>query len=210
MRALVTGASRGIGAALLTEGRARGHEALGTSRAGADGLMRLDVTDTCLQTACAAATGPIDALICNAGVYLDKGQGFGDLTAATLNATFAANVTGVALTVQAQLRNLSEGGRIAIIASAMGQQSRTPGNAFAYRASKAAAINLALNLAAMLRPRGIAVAAYHPGWVRTDMGGAGADISAEDSAKGLWDRVEALDLSVSGAFLNHDGTPLEL
>ncbi|MEM7644602.1 MAG: SDR family NAD(P)-dependent oxidoreductase [Pseudomonadota bacterium] len=210
MRVLVTGASRGIGAALLTEGRARGHEVVGTSREGADGLMRLDVTDACLQTACASATGRIDALICNAGVYLDKGQDFGDLTAATLNATFAANVTGVALTIQAQMKNLSDGGRIAVIASAMGRQSRTPGNAFAYRASKAAAINLALNLAAMLRPRGIAVAAYHPGWVRTDMGGAGADISAKDSARGLWDRVETLDLAASGAFLNYDCTPLDL
>lgn len=210
MRAVVTGASRGIGAAMLDEGRGRGHDVIGTSRAGADGLMRLDVTDACLQTACASATGPIEALICNAGVDLDKGQSLGDLTAATLNATFAANVTGVALTVQAQLKNLSEGGRVAVIASAMGQQSRTPGSAFAYRASKAAAINLALNLAALLRPREIAVAAYHPGWVRTDMGGGAADISAEESARGLWDRIEALDLAASGAFLNYDGTPLDL
>ncbi|MEM8823873.1 MAG: SDR family NAD(P)-dependent oxidoreductase [Pseudomonadota bacterium] len=209
MRALVTGASRGIGAAMLVEGRERGHDVLGTSRDGAHGLLRLDVTDTGLQTDCAAATGPIDALICNAGVYLDKGQSFSDLTAATLSATFAANVTGVTLTVQAQLRNLSKGGRIAVIASAMGQQSGAGGNAFAYRASKAAAINLALNLAQTLRPQGIAVAAYHPGWVRTDMGGPGASLSVEQSARGLWDRIDALDLDASGAFLNHDGTPLD-
>ncbi|MFO6463086.1 SDR family NAD(P)-dependent oxidoreductase [Jannaschia sp. KMU-145] len=208
MRALVTGANRGIGAALMTEGAARGHAMVGTSRAGADGLMRLDVTDTCLQTACASATGPLDAVICNAGVYLDKNRDLMTLNAATLNATLQANVTGVFLTVQAQLANLSEGGRIAIIASQMGSSARAGGNAFAYRASKAAASNLGRSLAVALAPKGIAVGIYHPGWVRTEMGGENADIDVATSARGLWDRIEALTLDDSGAFLSHDGTAL--
>ena len=202
MRALVTGASRGIGAALVVEGRARGHEVRGTTREGADGL---DVTDAAAQRRLAGRTGPLDLLVCNAGVYLDKGTTLDDLDAERMAATFAANVTGVLLTVQAQRRNLGRGGRIAVIASAMGSQERAGGGAYAYRASKAAAVNLGRNLAVDLRGEGIAVGIYHPGWVRTDMGGADAAMSAEDSACGLWDRFEALDLDRTGAFESFDG-----
>ena len=206
MRALVTGASRGIGAALVAEGRSRGHDVEGTVR----GEGGLDVTDADAQARLAAETGPVDLLVCNAGVYLDKGKGLADLTLDDLMGTFAVNVAGVALTVQAQLRNLSEGGRIAVIASQMGSQAEAPGGSYAYRSSKAAAVNLARNLAADLRPRGIAVAAYHPGWVRTDMGGGSASVAPEDSARGLWDRFEAMSMATTGAFETWDGRAVPL
>ena len=207
MRALVTGASRGIGAALVTEGRARGHEVLGATRGlgRIPGDITLDVTDPEAQRRAAGETGPIDLLVCNAGVYADKGRGLTDLTAEDLNATFAANVTGVFLTVQAQRGNMGKGGRIAIIASRMGSSHAATGNPFAYRASKAAAINLGLNLAQALHIDGIAVGMYHPGWVRTDMGGASADISVEAAAQGLWDRFTALDMGRTGCFEGYDG-----
>ena len=208
MRALITGANRGIGAALLCEGTSRGHDVSGISRSGRD-LARLDVTDPGSQARVAEAAGPLDLLVCNAGVYLDRGRGLADLDSATFADTFAVNVTGIALTIQAHLRNLSDGGRIAIVASAMGRQSADGGDAFVYRASKAAAVNLALNLAVALRGRGIAVAAFHSGWVSSDMGGAAAPVSPAVSARGLWDRFEALDLASTGSFLNHDGTPLD-
>ena len=201
---LITGASRGIGAALVAEGRGRGHAVRGTIRA------ELDVTDAAMQRALAAATGPLVLLVCNAGVYLDKGVALADVRAEDMAATFAANVTGVLLTVQAQLANLGPGGRIAVIASAMGSQARAPGGAWAYRASKAAAVNLARNLAAELAPRGISVGAYHPGWVHTDMGGATADVSPEDSARGLWDRFEALGPDTTGCFEAWDGATVPL
>ena len=210
MRALVTGASRGIGAALVTEGRARGHEVLGATRGVGriPGDIVLDVTDPDAQAAAARAAGPLDLLVCNAGVYADKGRGLSDLTAEDLNSTFRANVTGVFLTVQAQRANLSAGGRVAIIASRMGSSRSASGNPFAYRASKAAAINLGLNLAQAMHPDGIAVGIYHPGWVRTDMGGASADISVETAAHGLWDRFTALDMGRTGCFEAHDGEPI--
>lgn len=205
LRTLVTGASRGIGAALVTEGTARGHAVQGTTRGGGD--LHLDVTDPADQAAVAARTGPLDLLVCNAGVFLDRGKDLRTLTADDLNATFAANVTGVFLTVQAHLDNLSRGGRIAVIASQMGSSTQASGSAIAYRTSKAAAINLGMNLAAALRADGIAVGIYHPGWVRTDMGGSSAATSVEDSARGLWDRFETLDMTRSGTFETFDGTP---
>jgi NAD(P)-dependent dehydrogenase (short-subunit alcohol dehydrogenase family) len=205
MRGLVTGASRGIGAALITEGRKRGHDMHGTQRSG-DGLL-MDVTDATGQARVAAEVGALDLLVCNAGVFLDQGKTLETLTADDLNATFAANVTGVFLTVQAQLCNLSAGGRIAIIASQMGSTTQATGSSFAYRASKAAAINLGLTLSDALRARGIAVGIYHPGWVQTDMGGGTAAITVEASAMGLWDRFEALDMARTGAFETYDGQP---
>lgn len=205
MRTLITGTSRGIGRALLDEGATRGYSVLGSTRTGAHAL---DVTDPEAQARFAEETGPLDLLVCNAGVYLDKGVSFDTMTAEQMTQTFAANVTGVALTIQAQLCNLSEGGKIAIIGSKMGTQSRAPGNAFAYRASKAAVLNIGRNLATLLAPQGLAVGVYHPGWVRTDMGGTEADISVEESARGLWDRFEALTLAQTGCFEAWDGASL--
>lgn len=205
MRALVTGASRGIGAALLSEGTARGHTVLGTVRSGAG--LHLDVTDAAAQARVADETGAIDLLVCNAGVFLDRGKSLDTLTAEDLNQTFAANVTGVFLTVQAQRRNLSRGGRVAIIASQMGSSTQATGDSFAYRASKAAAINLGLTLSDALRRDGIAVAIYHPGWVQTDMGGSSAAVTVTASARGLWDRFETLDMDRTGVFETYDGTP---
>ena len=90
----------------------------------------------------------------------------------------------------------------------MGSNARAGGNAYPYRASKAGATNVASNLATELKPRGIAVGSYHPGWVRTDMGGDGADLSAEESARGLLDRFEVLSLETTGVFETYTGAAM--
>ena len=209
MRVLITGASRGIGAALATHLRKTGSEVIGTGRSVAADLP-LDVTQPADHAAMAEALKgrPIDLLICNAGVYLDKGQdldtGFG---ADLWSQTFAANVTGVFLGIQALLPHLraAEAGRIAIISSQMASSELAPGGSYIYRASKAAVLNLGRNLATDLAPEGIAVGIYHPGWVRTDMGGAAAAISVEASAEGLATRFEALSMATTGVFETWDG-----
>lgn len=208
MRILITGANRGIGKALLDTGRARGDTVTGTARS-ADGLLPLDVTDPASVRATADAFGPdpLDLLICNAGVYLDKGQPMAEGYPADMwAATFAANVTGVFLTVQALLPNLRAAkGKIAILSSIMASDARAPGGSYIYRASKAAALNLGRNLAMDLKPDGIAVGIYHPRWVRTDMGGSGADIDRETSATGLMSRFDALSLATTGCFEDYVG-----
>ena len=209
MTTVITGASRGIGAALAAQYKAAGDEVIGTARGtGAEAV--LDVTDPASHAAFAATLKgrAVDLLICNAGVYLDKGDGlqtgFGpDLWAQS----FATNVTGVFLAVQSLLDNLraAQGAKIAIIASQMGSSTNAPGGSYFYRASKAAAINLGRNLAVDLKPDGIAVGIYHPGWVQTDMGGASGDITAQASARGLAGRITALNLDNTGAFETWDG-----
>ncbi|MBF9058215.1 SDR family NAD(P)-dependent oxidoreductase [Rhodobacterales bacterium HKCCSP123] len=211
MHVLITGANRGIGAGLAEAYAARGADVTATARDGT-GTARLDVTDPMSIRVLADKMGDraVDLLICNAGVYLDKGQTLEDGYAPELwERTFAVNVTGVFLTVQALLPNLgrSAAPKIAIVASQMGSSSRNTGGSYIYRASKAAAVNLGRNLAADLEPRGIAVGIYHPGWVRTDMGGGAADIGTEEAVTGLVSRFEALTLETTGCFETWDGRP---
>ena len=214
MRVLITGANRGIGRALFDLYASRGHDVIGTSRAAPEGpaWRQLDVTDPGSLGGLANGLGadPLDVLVCNAGVYADKGMALGkgyDL--ATWEKTFSVNVFGVFLTVQALLPNLlaAPHAKIAIVSSQMGAHAKAAGNAYAYRASKAAAINIGKNLAVDLSPKGVAVGIYHPGWVRTDMGGGGADIDAATSAAGLADRIAALSLDTTGCFETWDGRP---
>lgn len=211
MHVLITGANRGIGKALADRYRAAGHRVSGTARDGSTEIA-LDVTDPAAHRAMAdrLAGDPIDLLICNAGIYEDKGQRLEDGYPAQMWAdTFAVNVTGVFLSVQALLPNLrlADAGRIAILSSQMASDERAPGGSYIYRASKAAVLNLGRNLSADLRAEGIAVGIYHPGWVRTDMGGGSAEITVDQAADGLVARFAALDLARSGCFETWDGRP---
>ncbi|MDG4648549.1 SDR family oxidoreductase [Roseibacterium sp. SDUM158017] len=208
MTIVITGANRGIGAGLAEAYRARGEAVIAAARSGGD--VTLDVTDPASVAALADGLGDraVELLICNAGVYADKGERLADGFAPEMWAeTFAVNVTGVFLTVQALVPHLARAAapRIAIVSSQMGSNMRANGGSYIYRASKAAATNLGRNLARDLAPRGIAVGIYHPGWVRTDMGGSDADIALEESVAGLVARFDALSLETTGAFLTWDG-----
>lgn len=220
MTILITGANRGIGLELVRKYVAQGRKVIATTRrdipADLENLATwhvLDVTDQGsfdkLNNALDGAA--ISLLICNAGVYIDKGQsldsGFGaDIWAQS----FAANAMGPFLTAQNLLPNLQagDGGKIAIVASQMGSNALAKGGSYAYRASKAAAINLGSNLATDLGHLGIAVGVFHPGWVKTDMGGDGADIDAQTAAEGLVKRFDALSMDTTGCFEAYDGNAL--
>ncbi|WP_170362530.1 SDR family oxidoreductase [Ruegeria arenilitoris] len=209
MHVVITGVNRGIGRTLADSYRARGDKLTGTARDGSAQVV-LDVTDPSQHSDVATylADQPVDLLICNAGVYLDKGQSIDGYPADMWAQSFAINVTGVFLTVQALLPNLRAArGKIAIISSTMASHTRAPGGSYIYRASKAAALSLGRNLATDLRDDGIAVGIYHPGWVQTDMGGPEADITLDQAAEGLIERFDALSLETTGCFENWDGRP---
>lgn len=209
MHVVITGASRGIGAALAVHYRSQGQDVTATTR-DVSGDVVLDVTKSGDHAALASELKgrPVDLLVCNAGVYLDKGQALDtgypvDMWASS----FAANVTGVFQTVQhiLPLLRASKRPKIAIFSSQMASDTRAPGGSYIYRASKAAALNLGRNLAADLRGEGIAVGIYHPGWVQTDMGGSSADITVDQAAAGLINRFEVLSIETTGCFETWDG-----
>ena len=75
-----------------------------------------------------------------------------------------------------------------------------------YSTSKAVMNMVTVQLASQLRDKEITVVAFHPGWVRTDMGGSQADISTEESAVGILSTLEQLGLEHSGSFLRWDGS----
>ena len=214
---LITGANRGIGLQMARQATDRGDRVLASVRdpSRAAGLaatgaqvMSFDVTDADALADAAAGAGPIDLLICNAGQLRARG-GLDDPehSAEIWQSVLMTNVTGVLFTVRAFLPRLLEApaGKIAVISSIMASSQRAPGRSYLYRASKAAATNLACNLASDLKGQGIAVGAYHPGWVRTDMGGDSADIDATTSAAGLLARFEVLSLETTGVFEDYQG-----
>jgi len=208
MSVLITGANRGIGHAMKLAYEAAGHDVIGTARSG-DGYTTLEATDPTSFQRLKQELGdtPIDLLICNAGVYLDRGHSIGNgFQPENWAQTFAVNVTGVYLTIEALLDNVKAAdGKIAIISSQMASQTLAPGGSYIYRASKAAALSLGRNLATDLKSDGIAVGIYHPGWVITDMGGAEADIEIDESVAGLLKRFEELSLETTGCFRTYSG-----
>lgn len=222
---MITGANRGIGFALAHAAATRGDTVLATARNpnGCDAIARLgaqgnvssfsvDVTDAARldDLAHMLSDRAIDLLVCNAGALIGR-SGIEDdsYTPDSFRTVLMTNIAGPFFTVRAFLPMLKKArGKVAIISSAMGSSARAKGNSYLYRASKAGATNLAANLAVELEPHGIAVGAYHPGWVRTDMGGGGADITPEESAAGLLARFDALSLETTGVVEDYQGHAL--
>lgn len=211
---LICGASRGIGLEMARQAKTRGDRVIATVRSDtavldgiADQVLRCDVTDEAALAEVAKSVDGVDLLVLNAGVYRGRGGiDADDMGADAWAETLMTNVAGPFMAARALLPRIkTPGGRIAILSSVMGSSADAPGGSYIYRASKAAATNIARNLAVELAPSGIAVGAYHPGWVRTDMGGASAAVSVEDSAAGLLARFDALGPETSGVFEDFRG-----
>jgi NAD(P)-dependent dehydrogenase (short-subunit alcohol dehydrogenase family) len=212
---LITGIGRGVGRAMAEDALARGHKVFGSTRDGQCdwsherlSVLAFDVTDdAAIARAAASLHGAIDVLINNAGVFGPRKQGLADLTGPDMLDVMDVNVVGPMRVLKAFLPHLeqSKNARVLNISSMMGRFSLSSVGAPAYRASKAAVNKLVQTYASELEPKSIAIIACHPGWVRTDMGGTGADIDAHESAKGLIDIAESLTLAGSGCFMDWNG-----
>ena len=215
--ALITGANRGIGFALVQEYLAQGWRVIAVCRksspeldaTGAQVIAGIDVTSAqaiqnMLQT---IAGAKIDLLINNAGIL--QHEQLGDIDESTITQQFLVNAQAPLLVTEALLRNLNEGSKIAFITSRMGSiADNTSGGYYGYRMSKAALNAAAKSLSIDLKPRGIAVGILHPGYVQTAMVNFGGDISAAESAKRLSKRIAELSLQNSGGFWHSNGDKL--
>lgn len=175
-------------------------------------VLELDVSDYASVAALARALSAveIDLLINNAGVIGPSQQSARQMDFSGFAEALAINTLGPLRVTQALLPNLrrAPNAKLAVLTSKMGSLSYAKSDRVAYRASKAAANKVTQCLATDLQEEGIAVAAIHPGWVRTEMGGADADIDAAESAVGIRMVIANISLSNTGRFWNYDGTEL--
>lgn len=215
---LITGASRGIGRGFADHYRAAGWRVVATCRdpaaAGLEGEAHpLDVTDDASVQALAQALKgePIDLLINNAGVTNRPGSQIGSLDYGAWAEVLAVNALAPLRVAEALTGNVAASDRklMVFLSSMMGSIARTgSGDSIIYRSSKAC-LNAAVNvLGNGLRSRGIACVLFHPGWVRTDMGGSSAAIDVATSVGGMTGVIEGLTLADSGRFLNYDGAEI--
>ena len=213
---LITGAGRGIGRQLAIQSAQRGWRVLGSVREAGDAPqgcepLIFDVTDeAAIRAAAESVTGPVDILINNAGIIGPARQSVAEMDFGGFAHTLDVNVLGPLRVTQAFLGHLErgQGPRVLTVSSFMGSLSYSKSDRIAYRASKAAVNRMVRGMATDLKPRGIAVVSLHPGWVKTDMGGQGADITPEQSAGGILAIAEALTLEGTDRFLNWDGDEL--
>jgi NAD(P)-dependent dehydrogenase (short-subunit alcohol dehydrogenase family) len=223
---LVTGANRGIGLGLTKRLLAAGQDVIATARdtAAAVELSRLAETQPTLTVLAMDATSdpsvaaaaaeiagrPVHVLVNNAGVYGPKAQGGLDVDLDGFLDTLSINTVAPFRVLRAFAPNLAAAGRGAkfvVISSTMGSITAASTGVIAYRASKAA-VNKAVQASAReLLGRGIVSVVMHPGWVRTDMGGAGADLSVEEATAGIVATIGKLTEADAGRFLAWDGRP---
>ena len=216
---LVTGANRGIGLEICRQLVARGEEVIAVCRSSSDelgslGVEVVDGIDVSEPADAAALAGrlsgrQIDVLINNAGIL--RRDGLSEIAASTddLLVQFRTNSIGPILVTQALLSNLHRGSKVGIVTSRMGSVTdNTSGGAYGYRMSKAAVNIAGVSLAHDLKDRGVAVALLHPGYVRTDMTGHEGFVDADESARGLIERMDELTLETSGGFWHANGETL--
>ncbi len=212
---MIIGASRGIGLGFVQAyAAADGWEVHATTRtldapgalgevAGDVHLYELDVIDAGQIRALATAFAgrPIDVLIHNAGVY---GTGMSRDLVLTTNAEAPFYVIAA---LQPMVERSREK-KIAILTSQMGARNGGPTPSGAYGASKAALNDRYREVEPEWRARGITSVVFHPGWVQTDMGGAGATVTVADSVRGMRGIIRNLRPADSGKFLDWQGNEL--
>jgi len=222
---LITGANRGLGLAFCQYYLAENWHVVACCRhpdsstallalAEASPHLRieaLEVTDFAQIDALGAKLSgiPIDILINNAGIYPDTASNaLGHVDYAAWQQAFLVNTLAPVKLTETMLASLHLGGDklIVCISSLMGSiTDNTSGGSSYYRSSKAALNAVMKNLSLSLQKDAVGVLILHPGWVKTDMGGANALIDADVSVRGMGQVIKEFTLTQSGQFINYDG-----
>jgi NAD(P)-dependent dehydrogenase (short-subunit alcohol dehydrogenase family) len=222
---LITSANRGLGLEFAAQYLADGWHVYAACRQpkSAEKLQRLaqkekdkvdifamDVTNasSIRRAAAKIGNGVIDVLINSAGITGKPGQKTGNVDFVSWAQVLDVNTMGPLRVVEAFVDDVARSERklVVTITSGMGSLAdNTSGGSIAYRSSKAA-VNMVMRSAAVdLARRGISCILVNPGWVRTDMGGAGATLSPKESVKALRQLIETFGPAQSGKFFNYDG-----
>ncbi|NGN98436.1 SDR family oxidoreductase [Grimontia sp. S25] len=219
---VVTGAARGIGLELVKTYLAKGDKVVATYRTSEPPIALAQLQGTCQLTlhpleatdsqsiaafAASLADTHIDVLVNNAGVIGPDHQSYSDMDVEGWKHTFEINTIAPLMITNALLSNLkkSPSPKVITISSQMGALNRESTGMLAYRSSKAAVNKVMQVLALELKAEGIIVCPVHPGWVKTDMGGDEADITAQESAEGIVKLSQSLTMKESGKFFTWEG-----
>ncbi|MBA5604752.1 SDR family oxidoreductase [Duganella sp. FT3S] len=217
--ALIIGASRGIGHELARQYLADGWRVIATARQAPDcqaladlgaEAHTLDVTNV---EACAALGWRLDGeqlevAILNAGVYGPRHDGF-PLQSDFDNVMHTNVLAAMRLLPIVAPLVCAARGKLAVMSSHMGSLSeRDNASGTLYRASKAALNSVLIDTAIQYGAKGATCVALHPGWVRTDMGGAEADLDVGTSAAGIRSTLAGLPHAEHAVYRNYDGTPI--
>ena len=217
---LITGANRGIGLEFAKQYAADGADVIACCREpakadtlksikGKTRLMVLTVDDRDSVGALKQELGstPIDILINNAGISGPRGRPEGIIDFDSWLKTFAVNSLAPVMMAFAFEDNLKAGRekKLVTITSQLGSIASHGGGASAYNASKAAVNSFMHGLALAWARSGLLVGIFHPGWVKTDMGGASAPVAPQESVKGLRAQITKLSAANSGSYLDYNG-----
>ncbi|WP_283787530.1 SDR family oxidoreductase [Bermanella sp. WJH001] len=219
---LITGANRGIGLSMAQQYVAQGCEVIAVCRESSDEIEDLadlvisgidltldDAMDSVTQVL-ELAQGPdfkLDILINNAGLF--KNETLDAMEVDQIREQFEVNALAPLKVTHALLPFLKEGSKVVNITSRMGSiEDNTSGAYYGYRASKAALNAFTKSFAMDLKPKGIAVAVIHPGFVQTRMVGFNGDITPDQAAKGILERTAELTLDNTGGFWHSNGQTL--
>jgi NAD(P)-dependent dehydrogenase (short-subunit alcohol dehydrogenase family) len=214
-KVLITGANRGIGLEFARQYSEDGWDVIATARQSGGELdalgVRVEPLDLSDADAVAAfpakAGGSLDLFIANAGTNqpmntegADNGRKWQAMMMVTAIAPFQLG--------EALLPRMADGGKMVALSSGMGSIAENSGGWIPYRTSKAA-LNMAWScLALEARQRGVACVLFSPGWVKTRMGGAGAEITTQEGVSAMRAHSERLTIDDTGKFMRRNGSEL--
>jgi NAD(P)-dependent dehydrogenase (short-subunit alcohol dehydrogenase family) len=218
---LVTGANRGLGLEFVKQLQLKGYKVIGTARK-PDSATALRATGARVEQLDVASQSSVDALAnVLKGVAVDiliNNAGMANRTDSTLDTldydamerTFQVNSLGPLRVTQALLPNLRAGQEKTIvnITSRLGSIELSAGGLYSYRTSKTALNQINKIVSVELAPQGFTSIVMHPGWVKTDMGGADATLTIPESISGMLTVIDGLTVDKTGKFFNYDGEEL--
>jgi NAD(P)-dependent dehydrogenase (short-subunit alcohol dehydrogenase family) len=214
-KVLITGANRGIGLEFARQYSEDGWDVIATARQSGGELdalgVRVEPLDLSDADAVAAfpakAGGSLDLFIANAGTNQPMNTEGAD-NARKWQAMMMVNAIAPFQLGEALLPRMADGGKMLALSSGMGSIAENSGGWIPYRTSKAA-LNMAWScLALEARQRGVACVLFSPGWVKTRMGGAGAEITTQESVYAMRAHIERLTIDDTGKFMRRNGSEL--